>query len=97
MSQGCSKPSPLTVDTWKVREQGGAALSPIAPFDQPSHFWTCPIGDLSFVNLNREIECWKHGSTFSLIDGKPQSLPATKPVPTYEVRVDGDDVMVVIR
>jgi 3-phenylpropionate/trans-cinnamate dioxygenase ferredoxin subunit len=45
----------------------------------------------------REIECWKHGSTFSLIDGKPQSLPATKPVPTYEVRVDGDDVMVVIR
>ena len=44
-----------------------------------------------------EIECWKHGSTFSLIDGKPQSLPATKPVPTYEVRVDGDDVMVVIR
>jgi 3-phenylpropionate/trans-cinnamate dioxygenase ferredoxin subunit len=45
----------------------------------------------------REIECWKHGSTFSLIDGKPQSLPATKPVPTYEVRVEGDDVMVVIR
>ena len=46
---------------------------------------------------DRQIECWKHGSTFSLIDGKPQSLPATKPVPTYEVRVDGDDVMVVIR
>jgi 3-phenylpropionate/trans-cinnamate dioxygenase ferredoxin subunit len=45
----------------------------------------------------REIECWKHGSTFSLVDGKPQSLPATKPVPTYEVRVEGDDVMVVIR
>jgi 3-phenylpropionate/trans-cinnamate dioxygenase ferredoxin subunit len=45
----------------------------------------------------RQIECWKHGSTFSLIDGKPQSLPATKPVPTYDVRVEGDDVMVVIR
>jgi 3-phenylpropionate/trans-cinnamate dioxygenase ferredoxin subunit len=45
----------------------------------------------------REIECWKHGSTFSLVDGKPQSLPATKPVPTYEVRVEGDDVVVVIR
>ena len=45
----------------------------------------------------REIECWKHGSTFSLIDGKPQSLPATKPVPTYEVRVEGEDVMVEIR
>ena len=23
----------------------------------------------------REIECWKHGSTFSLVDGEPQSLP----------------------
>jgi 3-phenylpropionate/trans-cinnamate dioxygenase ferredoxin subunit len=45
----------------------------------------------------REIECWKHGSTFSLADGKPQSLPATKPVPTYDVQVEGDDVMVVIR
>ncbi len=42
------------------------------------------------------IECWKHGSTFSLIDGKPQSLPATKPVPVYDVRVEGDDVCVVI-
>jgi 3-phenylpropionate/trans-cinnamate dioxygenase ferredoxin subunit len=45
----------------------------------------------------REIECWKHGSTFSLVDGKPQSLPATRPVPTYDIRVEGDDVMVVIR
>jgi 3-phenylpropionate/trans-cinnamate dioxygenase ferredoxin subunit len=45
----------------------------------------------------REIECWKHGSTFSLVDGKPQSLPATRPVPTYDVRVEGDDVLVVIR
>jgi 3-phenylpropionate/trans-cinnamate dioxygenase ferredoxin subunit len=44
----------------------------------------------------REIECWKHGSTFSLIDGKPQSLPATKAVPVYDVRVDGDDVFVVV-
>ena len=43
---------------------------------------------------DREIECWKHGSTFSLTDGQPQSLPATKPVPTYEVTVSGDDVLV---
>ena len=42
----------------------------------------------------REIECWKHGSTFSLVDGKPQSLPATRAVPVYDVRVDGDDVVV---
>jgi 3-phenylpropionate/trans-cinnamate dioxygenase ferredoxin component len=44
----------------------------------------------------RVIECWKHGSTFSLIDGKPQSLPATKPVPVYQVRLEGEDVLVVV-
>ena len=41
-----------------------------------------------------EIECWKHGSTFDLRTGEPCSLPATKPVPVYAVRVDGDDVSV---
>jgi 3-phenylpropionate/trans-cinnamate dioxygenase ferredoxin subunit len=42
----------------------------------------------------REIECPQHGSTFSLVTGEPQSLPATRPVPVYAVRVDGDDVIV---
>lgn len=42
----------------------------------------------------REIECWKHGSTFSLETGEPQSLPATKAVPTYTTTVEGDDVWV---
>ena len=44
----------------------------------------------------RTLECWKHASTFSLETGEPLTLPATKPVPTYEVQVDGDDVRVVI-
>jgi 3-phenylpropionate/trans-cinnamate dioxygenase ferredoxin subunit len=43
-----------------------------------------------------EIECWKHGSMFSLETGKPTTLPATRPVPVYEVTVDGDDVAVVL-
>ena len=42
----------------------------------------------------REIECPKHGSTFSLETGEPKTLPATQPVPVYKVRVDGDDVLV---
>ena len=41
-----------------------------------------------------EIECWKHGSTFDLKTGEPQSLPATKPVPTYVVTIDDGDVKV---
>ena len=41
-----------------------------------------------------EIECPKHGSTFDLRTGEPQTLPATKPVPVYAVVVDGNDVKV---
>ena len=44
----------------------------------------------------REIECPKHGSTFSLETGDPQTLPATQPVPVYTVRVDGDGVLVAL-
>ena len=43
-----------------------------------------------------ELECWKHGSTFSLVTGQPQSLPATKPVPVYEVEVHDGEVTVVL-
>ncbi|MCU0309339.1 MAG: non-heme iron oxygenase ferredoxin subunit [Acidimicrobiales bacterium] len=43
-----------------------------------------------------ELECWKHGSCFSLVDGEPSSLPATKATPTYTVAVDGDDLFVEI-
>jgi 3-phenylpropionate/trans-cinnamate dioxygenase ferredoxin subunit len=42
----------------------------------------------------REIECPQHGSAFSLESGEPLTLPATQPVPVYEVRVQGDDVLV---
>ena len=41
-----------------------------------------------------EIECPKHGSAFSLQTGQPLTLPATQPVPVYEVRVDGGEVYV---
>src|SRR6187549_3078358 len=42
----------------------------------------------------RQLECWKHGSTFSLVTGQPDSLPATRPVPVYDVRVSDGDVIV---
>jgi 3-phenylpropionate/trans-cinnamate dioxygenase ferredoxin subunit len=42
------------------------------------------------------LECWKHGSTFSLETGEPCSLPATRPVPVYDVRVDDGSVVVVL-
>ena len=35
-----------------------------------------------------DVECPRHGSEFDLRTGKPSSLPATKPVPIYEVSVE---------
>ena len=42
----------------------------------------------------RTVECWKHGSTFSVDTGEPGTLPAIKPVPVYEVTVSGGEVKV---
>jgi 3-phenylpropionate/trans-cinnamate dioxygenase ferredoxin component len=42
------------------------------------------------------IECWLHGSRFDLRTGKPTGLPATKPIPVYPVKVQGDDVFVAV-
>jgi len=44
----------------------------------------------------RTIECWKHGSEFALESGEALTLPATRPVPVYDVRVEGDDIVVII-
>jgi 3-phenylpropionate/trans-cinnamate dioxygenase ferredoxin subunit len=43
------------------------------------------------------IECPKHGSTFDLETGRPTSLPATQPVATFPVTVEGDDVMIEVK
>ena len=60
---------------------------------------TCSHADVSLSEGevdadSKHIECWKHGSRFSLETGVPDVLPAVKPVPVFEVRVDGDDVVV---
>jgi 3-phenylpropionate/trans-cinnamate dioxygenase ferredoxin subunit len=43
---------------------------------------------------NGTIECWLHGSCFDLRSGKPTNPPATQPVATYKVKVEGGDVYV---
>ena len=42
------------------------------------------------------VECWLHGSRFDVRTGRPTGLPATRPVPVYPVKIDGDDVLVAI-
>jgi 3-phenylpropionate/trans-cinnamate dioxygenase ferredoxin subunit len=42
----------------------------------------------------RELECPKHSSSFSLITGVPSTLPATQPVAVFEATVVDGQVMV---
>ena len=53
---------------------------------------TCSHADVSLSEGDvrcdeKELECWKHGSAFSLVTGEPSTLPATQPVPVYVARV----------
>ena len=41
-----------------------------------------------------DVECPLHGAEFDIRTGVPQSLPATRPVATYEVRLEQGRVMV---
>jgi 3-phenylpropionate/trans-cinnamate dioxygenase ferredoxin subunit len=43
-----------------------------------------------------QIECPRHGSTFDLVTGDACSLPATRPVPVYELEVADGKVSVVV-
>ena len=57
----------------------------------------CSHADVSLSEGDVEdgtVECWLHGSRFDLRTGMPTGLPATKPVATYPVTVEGDDVLV---
>ncbi len=64
---------------------------------------TCTHGDISLAEGFVEdapstgnvdgptLECWAHGSKFSLKTGKPLTLPAYEPVPVFQVELrDGD-------
>ena len=44
----------------------------------------------------REIECPKHGSTFSLVTGNPDTLPATQPVPVFDASVVDGQIVVTV-
>jgi len=43
-----------------------------------------------------EIECPRHGALFDVTTGKALTLPAVRPVETYEVQVEGDDIKVAV-
>ena len=91
--------SELEQDTPLRVELGGIAISIVKDGDDQIHAIgdRCTHGDISlsegFVE-GKTLECWAHGSAFSLETGRPLNLPAYEPVPVFVVEIDGDDVLI---
>lgn len=45
----------------------------------------------------RLLECWKHGSQFSLVTGEPLQMPALKPTPVYPAEVCDGEVLLTLQ
>lgn len=52
-------------------------------------------GPLGEGDLNgATVECPRHGATFDVRDGAALTMPAIVPVPTFPVRVEGDEIQI---
>lgn len=40
------------------------------------------------------IECPRHGALFDVRDGHVLSMPAVVPIPSYEVKIEGEDILI---
>ena len=91
--------SDLVQDEARRVEVDGVAIALVMDSNGEVHAIgdVCTHGDISlsegFVD-GESLECWAHGSAFSLRTGKPLNLPAYEPVPVFAVTVDGDDVLI---
>lgn len=54
----------------------------------------CSLGE--GVLIDYEVECPCHGSRFDVTTGEVRFLPATVPVAKYNLKVEGDDILVEI-
>ena len=52
------------------------------------------LTDGDFEIDDMEVECPLHGSRFDVRDGSVRILPATKPVTAYQVKLEGDVVLI---
>jgi 3-phenylpropionate/trans-cinnamate dioxygenase ferredoxin subunit len=60
---------------------------------------TCSHAEASLAEgevFDMSVECPRHGSEFDLRTGAPSSLPATSPVPTYDVSIEDGTVYVTL-
>ena len=46
--------------------------------------------------IGSQIKCPRHGAKFDVTTGRALTLPAIKPVPKHDVKVEGDDIYVAL-
>jgi 3-phenylpropionate/trans-cinnamate dioxygenase ferredoxin subunit len=51
-----------------------------------------PLAEGEFDPASCTVECPRHGSLFDLRTGRPKTLPAYRPVETFEVTLEDDEV-----
>jgi 3-phenylpropionate/trans-cinnamate dioxygenase ferredoxin subunit len=51
-----------------------------------------PLAEGEFDSESCTVECPRHGSLFDLRTGRPKTLPAYRPVETFDVRLEDDEV-----
>ncbi len=82
----------------RVVEAGGRSIALCnldGSFYAVDNLCTHDDGPLGEGNLyNGTIECPRHGARFDVQTGAIKALPAVRPVRTYPVQVDGDEVSV---
>jgi 3-phenylpropionate/trans-cinnamate dioxygenase ferredoxin subunit len=52
-----------------------------------------PLVEGTIVN-GHQVQCPRHGARFDIRTGAALSMPAFEPTPSYEVRVEGDEIWV---
>ena len=53
-----------------------------------------PLSDGELMDDNERLECQYHGAKFNVSSGKAVALPAIRPVATYDVKIENDEVLV---
>jgi 3-phenylpropionate/trans-cinnamate dioxygenase ferredoxin subunit len=53
-----------------------------------------PLSDGEIDSQDGTIACPRHGARFSLANGDAISMPATKPTGAYQVKIEGDQLLI---
>ncbi len=52
-----------------------------------------PLGYSDLIN-GCEVQCPRHGARFDVRTGAALCMPAFQPVPVYETRIEGNDILI---